>query len=80
MVQGLPGTQIAADLAVGLAVVAAVGCQIEIVVGTLLAAAAEKTGIAVGSIRPGFVPEEQSAAQLEGVLSIAAAMEPHQKN
>ena len=80
MVQDLPGTQTAADLAADLAVVAAVGSQIEIVVGILLAAAAGKTGIAAGSTRPGFVPEEQSATQVEGFLSIAAAMVPHPKN
>ena len=78
--QDPPGNQPAADLAVGLAVVAAVGSQIEIVVGILLAAAAEKTGVGAGSTRPGFVPEEQSAARVEGFLSIVAAMVPHRKN
>ena len=80
MVQDLPGTQTAADLVADLAVVAAVESQIEIVVEILLAAAAGKTGIAAaGPTRPGFVPEERSAAQFGGFLSIVAAMAQLQK-
>ena len=78
--QDLPGTQTAADLVADLAVVAAVESQIEIVVEILLAAAAGKTGIAAaGPTRPDFVPEERSAAQFGGFLSIVAAMAQLQK-